>query len=234
MREYFSFERFAEAFLPVLSGMDITLTIVGYSFLIALFAGIVFTIVKIKKIPIARQIVTAFITFMRGTPIIVQLYLVYYGLPVLAAAILGVDINRWDKIIFVIIAIGINNASFFAEVFRSSIESVSVDQTEAGLSIGLTWLQTFRRVVFPQALCVALPSLIVQFISLLQSTALAYLFGIDDIMTEAQKVGSKTGHSLEAYLVVTVVYVVICVLLELFSRCLQRNLNKSRRIADGF
>lgn len=230
MREYFSFKRFVEAILPVLSGMDVTLIIVGGSFLIALLAGILFTIIRIRKIPIAQRIITAFITFMRGTPMIVQLYLVYYGLPVLAAALFRVNINRWDKIIFVIIAIGFNNASFFAEVFRSSIESVSADQAEAGLAVGLTWLQTFRRIVLPQALCVALPALIVQFISLLQSTALAYLFGIADIMTEAQKVGSKTGHSLEAYLVVTVIYVVICVLLELFSRGLQKSLNKSRRI----
>jgi L-cystine transport system permease protein len=231
MGAYFSLDRFKDAFSPVMSGMNTTLIIVGWSFLIAFLLGIVFAIVKIKKLQIARQIVSAFISFMRGTPMIVQLYLVYYGLPFLVSALFRVDINRWDKIIFVIIAIGINNASFFAEIFRSSIESVSIDQTEAGLSVGLTWMQTFCRVVLPQAMSVALPSLIVQFISLLQSTALAYLFGVEDIMTEARKVGTKTGHSLEAYLVVTVVYVVICVLLELLSRALQKRMNRGRRAA---
>lgn len=231
VREYFDLERFIESIPHVLSGMDITLLIVGGAFLIAFILGIILTIIKIKKTPVVQWIATAFISLMRGTPMIVQLYLVYYGLPFLFSALFHININRWDKVIFVIIAIGINNASFFAEIFRGAILSVSVDQMEAGLSIGMTWFQTFCRVVLPQALKVALPSSIVQFISLLQSTALAYMFGVQDIMAQAQKVGSQTGHGLEAYLVVAVIFVITCVMLEIFSRFLQQGRNTGRRSA---
>lgn len=229
MGEYFEFSRFLDSISTVLLGAGVTFKIVIWSFVIALICGLLLAIVRIRNIPLAAQLVTLFNSFMRGTPMIIQIYLVYYGLPYLIYLLCGMDINRWDKMVFVILAIGLNNASFFAEIFRSALNSVSASQMEAGFSIGLTWLQTFRRVIFPQAFRVALPALVVQFISLLQSTAMAYMFGVTDLIMSAQKYGSKTGHSLEAYCVVTVIFVAICVLLELSSQYLDKRLNTDRR-----
>lgn len=230
MGDYFTFTRLVDSIDTVLSGAGATFEIVIFSFLIALAAGILLAVIRIRKIPVAAQIVAVFNSFMRGTPMIVQIYLVYYGLPFFMDLLFGVDINRWSKMLYVILAIGLNNAAFFAEIFRSALASVSVVQLEAGFSIGLTWMQAFRRVVFPQAFRVALPSLVVQFISLLQSTALAYMFGVTDMMMAARKYGSKSGHSLEAYCVVMVLFVAICVVLELSSCCLDKRLNTERRV----
>lgn len=230
MGDYFAFSRLIDSIDTVLSGAGATLEIVIFSFLLALVFGVLLAVIRIRKTPVLTQIAAVFNSFMRGTPMIVQIYLVYYGLPFFMDLLFGVNINRWSKILYVILAIGLNNAAFFAEIFRSAMGSVSATQLEAGFSVGLSWIQTFRRVVFPQAFRVALPSLVVQFISLLQSTALAYMFGVTDMMMAAQKYGSKSGHSLEAYCVVMVLFIVVCMALELSSRYLDRRLNTERRV----
>ena len=230
MGDYFAFSRLIDSIDTVLSGAGATLEIVIFSFLLALVFGVLLAVIRIRKTPVLTQIAAVFNSFMRGTPMIVQIYLVYYGLPFFMDLLFGVNINRWSKILYVILAIGLNNAAFFAEIFRSAMGSVSATQLEAGFSVGLSWIQTFRRVVFPQAFRVALPSLVVQFISLLQSTALAYMFGVTDMMMAAQKYGSKSGHSLEAYCVVMVLFIVVCMALELSSRYLDRRLNTERRL----
>lgn len=230
MGDYFAFSRLIDSIDTVLSGAGATLEIGFFSFLLALVFGVLLAVIRIRKTPVLTQIAAVFNSFMRGTPMIVQIYLVYYGLPFFMDLLFGVNINRWSKILYVILAIGLNNAAFFAEIFRSAMGSVSATQLEAGFSVGLSWIQTFRRVVFPQAFRVALPSLVVQFISLLQSTALAYMFGVTDMMMAAQKYGSKSGHSLEAYCVVMVLFIVVCMALELSSRYLDRSLNTERRV----
>jgi L-cystine transport system permease protein len=223
--DFFSLGRIRAAFLPVLSGINITFGIMAAAFAIALILGICLMIIRIKHIPALEQLAAVYISFMRGTPIIVQLYLIYYGLPYVVMLLFHININRWDKIFFVTLAIGLNEASFFAEIIRGAILSVPQDQVEAGLSVGLTWLQNFRRVIAPQAMKVALPAMVVELITLLQSTALAYMFGIMDVISRAREMGSKLNHQLEPYICAAIIFIATCIMLELASRLLNRLLN---------
>jgi L-cystine transport system permease protein len=230
MGEYFSFDRLKATFFPTLSGLNVTLGIMGSSFLLALTLGILLTVIRIKGIPVLDQLSRVYISFTRGAPIIVQLYLVYYGLPFLVETFFGININRWNKIIYVVLALGLNEASFFSEILRGSIQAIARDQMDAAYSIGLTWSQAFRRIIAPQALKIALPALVEELITLLQSTALAYMFAVPDVLGAARDVAGKVNHSLEAYTNAAGIFVVICLALECLSRSLSRSLNGGKEV----
>jgi L-cystine transport system permease protein len=153
---------------------------------------------------------------MRGTPMLVQMLVIYYGLPIIMQNIFQVNINRWDKIIFVYITFALNQAAFLSEIFRGSILSISVGQSEAAYSVGLTRLQTFIRIVLPQAARIAIPSFGSDFVGLFQGTSLAFLIGVVDIMGRAKTIGNATKHVLEAYVFIAIIYIVISLITKYF------------------
>lgn len=201
-------------YLPqLLSRLHITLLIVILATIIGVFTGVVIALFRIYKIPVLNRISIIYISFIRGTPIIVQMFIVYYGLPMLLMNI-GIDINRWDKVIFIIITYGLNAAAFMAEVIRSAITSVPIGQTEAAYSVGMTRLQTFKRIVAPQALKTALPSLSVNIISILQDSTVAFSIGIIDVMGKAQTIGARTYHTLEGYVGCAIIFLILSIFVE--------------------
>jgi len=193
--------------------LHITLLIVVFATIIGLLLGIVLALIRIYKIPLLSQLATLYISFNRGTPMIVQLFIVYFGLPSFLLGI-GININRWDKLYFVIITYGLNAAAFMSEIIRASIISVDIGQTEASYSVGMTRIQTFSRIVAPQALLIALPNLGTSFLGLLQDTSLAFTIGIIDVMGKAQSIGATTYHSIEAYIGAAIIFLVLGTLLE--------------------
>ncbi|MCB2294811.1 amino acid ABC transporter permease [Clostridium algoriphilum] len=200
--------------LPLLlSCLHITLVIVVFATIIGLFLGIALALFRIYKIPVFNQLATIYISFNRGTPMIVQLFIVYFGLPSVLLGI-GININRWDKLYFVIITYGLNAAAFMSEIIRASITSVDIGQMEASYSVGMTRLQTFSRIVAPQALLIALPNLGTSFLGLLQDTSLAFTIGIIDVMGKAQAIGATTYHSIEAYIGAAIIFLILGTLLE--------------------
>src|SRR5699024_1569244 len=126
-----------------------------------------------------------YITMMRCTPSIVLLFLVYYGIPAFFEGIFSLDLQDVHTGIFVVITFSLQFAAMMAEVIRSAIEAVDPGQYEAGVSVGLTSAQTYRRIVFPQAFIVAIPNFGNGLISVLQEGALAYTIGFIDIVGKA-------------------------------------------------
>ncbi|MFL0195342.1 amino acid ABC transporter permease [Clostridium sp. WILCCON 0269] len=220
-------------YLPqLLSRLHITLLIVLLATVIGIFLGMILALFRIYKIPILNQISIVYISFMRGTPIIVQMFIVYYGLPVLFMLI-GIDINKWDKLFFVIITYGLNAAAFMAEVIRSAIISVSIGQTEAAYSVGMTRIQTFHRVVAPQALLIALPSLSTNMVGLLQDSSIAFSLGIIDVMGKAQTIGARTYHTLEGYIGSALIFLVLSILVEKGCTVIEKKVTYKKIIGDG-
>jgi L-cystine transport system permease protein len=213
MTDIFSFQRVFEYFPPILSRLPVTLLITATATVIGLLLGILLAVVRLYRIPVLNQISIVFISFMRGTPIIVQMFVVYYGLPSLLLAA-GIDINNWDKMVFVITTYGLNLAAFLAEIFRASIAGVPAGQAEAAYSVGLTRYQAFRRIVAPQAVRSALPSVGVNMVGLLQDTSVAFPLGIIDVMGKVRAIGANTYHFLEGYFVAAILFVVLSYLLE--------------------
>ena len=150
----FRFSDMVEYFPKILSRFPVTLLIVVVSVAGGLVLGFILAAARIFKIPVLKELAALYISFVRGTPILVQLFVVYYGLPLLVAP-LGVDINHWSKLFFVLVTYLLNDGAFMSEIIRSSIESVPKGQLEAAASVGLTTFQTYKRIIIPQAFKIA-------------------------------------------------------------------------------
>jgi L-cystine transport system permease protein len=214
MGEYFSLERVIQYFPKIIARFPTTLLIVVVAMLLGSLIGMVFAFIRINRVPVLRQLVAIYLSFVRGTPQIVQLFLVYYGAPALVYALFHIDINRVDAIYFVLIAYGLNEGAYLTELFRGGLSAIPAGQYEAGYAVGLTKAQTFLRIVTPQAARIVLPSLGVEVIQLFQGTSLASSVGVLDLMGRASQLGTITRHSVENYFCAAVIFVVVSIVLE--------------------
>lgn len=214
-----------ESIPKFLSYLHVTIEILGLSVTLGLLLGILIAVPKLYNIPILKEIVTVYISFIRGTPILIQLFLVFYGLPVVVG-LFGVNITRMDPFYFVIITYTLSNAAAFAEIFRAAIKSVDYGQTEAGYSIGLTIWQNFYRIVFPQAFRVAFPNIANASISSLKDTSLAFSIGVMDMMGRGETLISATTHAIEIYIALAIIYYVIVLIFERAFKWIEKRLNR--------
>lgn len=229
--DFFSFQRVIEYFPKVLSKLPLTLNIVLISISIAIVLATAIATVRIKRLPVLNQLAVVYVSFVRGTPILVQMFLVYYGMPLFITFLVGRNItSEWNKLIFVYIAYGLNEAGFLSEYIRAAILSVPAGQSEAGYSVGLTGIQTFLRVVMPQAFRVLLPSFSTMLVGLLPATSLAYMLGITDMMGKVKAIGTVTFHTLEGYFCAAVIFVLASFIMERLCVCLSEQFNYERKI----
>ncbi len=213
-------------FLPTLvKYLGITLEILFFSIILGMIIGIIVAIPRIFNMPFLKQIVTVYISFIRGTPILIQLFLVYYGLPAIVG-IWNIDITRMDALYFVIITYSLSNGAMFAEIFRSAIQAVDAGQTEAAYSIGMKRMQSFFRIVFPQSLRIAFPNIGNSVIGSLKDTSLAFTIGVMDMMGRGETLIASTAHALEVYISLSVIYYVVVVLFEKAFKVYERYLNR--------
>lgn len=229
--DFFSFRRVIEYFPKVLSKLPVTLNIVLVSIGIAVILATAIAAIRIKKLPVLSQLAATYVSFVRGTPILVQLFLVYYGMPLLITFFAGKNItSEWNKLIFVYIAYGLNEAGFLSEHIRAAILSVPSGQSEAGYSVGLTGIQTFFRIVLPQASRVLIPGFSTMLVGLLPATSLAYMLGVTDMMGKVKAIGTVTFHTLEGYFCAAVIFVLASFVLERIFIRLSEQLNYERKI----
>jgi L-cystine transport system permease protein len=181
--------------------------------ILGLLVGILITFFRVEKVPILNQISIVFVSFIRGTPILVQLFVVYYGLPALMK-VFGINIMRMDKLIFIFITYALNSGAFLSENFRSAILSIPKSQWDAAASIGLNKFQIYTRVIIPQCIVIVIPSVGTHLSSLLQDTSLAFTIGVIDIIGKISSMSSLLGHSLEGYLVAAIIFIVLSFVIE--------------------
>ncbi|MFR4287120.1 MAG: ABC transporter substrate-binding protein/permease [Enterococcus italicus] len=214
----------------LLPKLPITLLMTVVSAIIGLGLGFLIAVVKIRNIPVFTQICSVFVSFMRGTPQLVQLFLSFYGFPILVewlAQQMGVtaNVNAIPALVYVFIAFGLNEAAYTSETFRAALLSVNKNEIEAARSIGLTNVQTMMRIILPSALIVALPNLVNSFISLLKATSLAFTVTIIDIMGQTRIIAGANLRFFEAYIAVALVYWAMCLLIEQVAKRIERKLN---------
>ena len=214
----------------LLPKLPITLLMTVVSAIIGLGLGFLIAVVKIRNIPVFTQICSVFVSFMRGTPQLVQLFLSFYGFPILVewlAQHMGVtaNVNVIPALVYVFIAFGLNEAAYTSETFRAALLSVNKNEIEAARSIGLTNVQTMMRIILPSALIVALPNLVNSFISLLKATSLAFTVTIIDIMGQTRIIAGANLRFFEAYIAVALVYWAMCLLIEQVAKRIERKLN---------
>jgi L-cystine transport system permease protein len=232
MGEFFSFGRMVE-FMPIIfSRLPVTLSIVVIATVVGIGLGAINATIRINKIPVLNQLAVLAISFLRGTPIIVQLFVVYFGVPVLLRYI-GINATRWNKFIFVNITYALNTSAFLSEIIRGSLAGVDPGQREAALSVGLTPWQTFHRIVAPQALLIALPSFSVSILTLLQNTSLGFTIGLVDMVGQVRAIGIRTYHVFEGYVDAAVIFIALSVILHQVFGIIEKRLKSKIMRTDG-
>jgi putative amino-acid transport system permease protein len=185
----------------ILSYVPLTLAMASVAMVCALVLSALLAVERVVRVPILDWLVIVFISFFRGTPLLVQLFLFYYGLPQVLSVL-----TRIDGVTAAILGLMLHFAAYMAESIRAAIISVDRSQWEAGQSIGMTQWQLMRRIILPQAARVAAPTLVNYFIDMLKATSLAFTLGVTEMMGAAQKEAAGSFLYFEAFLVVAVIY----------------------------
>ncbi len=203
-----------------LTGIKITLLLSLGSLLIGTVLGSFISFLKLSKIKFFRIIASIYIELVRGTPMMVQIAMVYFG----SYVIMGVDV---DGFLAALIAVSLNSAAYVAEIIRSGIQSIDKGQSEASRSLGLSESQTMRHVIFPQAIKNILPALGNEFVTLIKETAVASTIGVADLMKASQIVQSSSFQPFNPLIIVAVIYFIftftLSQLIGLFERRLSHN-----------
>jgi L-cystine transport system permease protein len=223
--------------LPViLRGLPTTLFLSVVPMLMGMIFGLALALVKIYHVPVLRQLGAVYVSFIRGTPVVVQLFLVYYGLPWAIRTIgtsidpaFAPDLNHINPVWFALAAFSFNMAGYLSETLRAAIESVDRGQLEAAYSIGMKPFRVMMKIVFPQAALNAIPNLGNSLIAMVKDTSLAFMIMVIDIMGEAKLLGARSLRFLEIYISVSVIYWITCMILEVLFRSLEKRLSISRR-----
>ncbi|GFH40184.1 amino acid ABC transporter permease [Pseudolactococcus insecticola] len=225
----FNWDAFVKAFAPIISRVPTSFIITVIAMIIGLVLGLVLALIKINKLPVLDQIRALFVSFIRGTPIYVQLLLTYTGIPLVLKAInlnygTSYNINDISPMLFVILTFAANEAAYNSETIRAAIESVDSGQIEAAKSLGMTNSQVFRRVTLPEAATVAAAPLGNALMGLLKGTSLAFVAGVIEMTAEAKIIGGSNFRVFESYLAVALVYWAINLVFENLIRLLERKL----------
>ncbi|RNF34397.1 amino acid ABC transporter permease [Paracoccus methylarcula] len=209
--------------VPVIAGyIPLTLFMAVIAMVAALVLAALLAIVRVLKIPVLDRVVAVFISFFRGTPLLVQLFLFYYGLPQMLSFLTSID-----GVTAAIFGLTMHFSAYMAESIRGAILGVDRSQWEAAQSIGMTQGQLLRRIVLPQAARTAAPTLMNYFIDMIKSTSLAFTLGVTEMMGAAQKEAAGSFLYLEAFLVVALFYWAIVELLSVGQRRMELHLGKA-------
>ncbi|MEQ8291164.1 MAG: amino acid ABC transporter permease [Roseovarius sp.] len=206
----------------ILSYVPLTLAMASAAMICALVLAALLAVERVARVPVLDRLVMLFISFFRGTPLLVQLFLFYYGLPQVLPVL-----TRIDGVTAAILGLTLHFAAYMAESIRAAIVGVDRSQWEAAQSIGMTQRQLMQRIVLPQAARVAAPTLVNYFIDMLKGTSLAFTLGVTEMMGAAQKEAAGSFLYFEAFLVVAVIYWGMVEALNQGQKALETQLNKA-------
>ncbi len=209
---------FTSSYDLFLEGLWLTLKLSAASLLIAFVIGLFFAILKISKFKPLEWIADAYIWIIRGTPLIVQIFVLYYGL---------VEFIIIPPFWAGVIGLAIHSGAYIAEIIRGAIQSIDKGQMEAGSSLGMTKFQTMRRIILPQAFRRAVPSLGNQFIIGIKDSSLVSFIGAQELFGVSSSLGSNSFDFLTFYIVVAVYYLVIVLVLTAVVNVIEKRMAKS-------
>ncbi|NLK11174.1 amino acid ABC transporter permease [Staphylococcus equorum] len=204
-----------DLFGQVLQQLPLTLLMIIVSLFFAIIPGFILAMIRIKKTKILAPIVRVYLSFIRSTPLLLQLFLVYFALPQLLLLI-HIDINHFSRLFFVILAFTLHTGAYLSEIIRAGYQSVEYSQIEAGLTIGLSYPRILKDIIIPQALRNSIPNLTTQIIELVKDTSLAFTIGIIDMMGQVKLIiGNNYGLGmLEVYIVISIIYWIIALIIQ--------------------
>ncbi|SDN18988.1 polar amino acid transport system substrate-binding protein [Cryobacterium flavum] len=206
--------------LPALmKGLGLTLLATALSIVIALVLGVLFGFFKVSESRVLRGIASVYVSIFRGTPLLVQAFFFYFGLPQLTG-------QSIDVLTAGVLTLSLNAGAYMTEIVRGGIQSVDPGQTEAGRSLGLGYVTTMRRVVLPQAVKIMTPSFINQFVMTLKDTSLLAVIGFAELTYQGQQIYAANFRTGETLLIVAALYFIVINLLTMLSNKLDKRFNK--------
>ena len=211
----FDMNLIVNSFPLLLIGAGVTIQITVLSTAIGFVIGLIVGVARISNLRVLRMLAEVYVEFFRGTPLLVQIFLFYFALPVITG-------QRIDPFIAAISACGINSGAYVAEIFRAGIQSIDEGQMEAGRSLGMTWLQTMRYIIVPQAFKRVIPPLGNEFIAMLKDSSLVSVIGFEELTRRGQLIIAKTYGSFEIWMSVAVIYLVMTLTISRFVAYLER------------
>jgi len=213
-------------YLPfIMKGVGITIYVSLLSILTACILALLGAVARLSKNPIFYGISTFYVSLIRGTPLIVQIFVIYLGLPQLGIVINAVPAG--------VIALGVCYGAYMTEIFRAGIQSIGRGQIEAAYSLGMTYGQMMKRVVFPQALRLIIPPTGNEFIAMLKDSALVAFLGVWELFFRAQKVGRQNFRSMETLIIAALFYWIVTIIFQYFQSRLEAHMAKGTRKITG-
>jgi len=209
----------ADSFWPLLlGGLTGTIPLALASFGIGLVLALVVALLRLSPNPVLSWVGRAYVSLIRGTPLLVQLFVIFYGMPAV-----GVRIDPWPS---AIIAFSMNVGGYAAEVVRAAILSVPKGQWEAGWTVGMSPARSLRRIILPQAARVSVPPLSNTFISLVKDTSLASLILVTEMFRRAQEIAAFSNEFMTVYLEAALIYWLFCTVLATGQDALEKRLDR--------
>lgn len=194
--------------------IQITVMAVGCGF----FIGMIAALANLSRFKIIRLLVKCYVELFRGTPLLVQIFMIYFALPM----VIGQSINPY---VAAVTACSINSGAYVSEIFRAGIQSIDKGQMEAGRSLGLTWAQTMRYIVMPQAFKAIIPPLGNEFIAMMKDTSLVSVIGFEELTRRGQLIIARTYGSFEIWTAVAIIYLVMTLSISQLVAFLERRYN---------
>ena len=237
MANLFDFKLVFTQIPDLLRYLPVTLELSVISMLIGIILGLILAIIKIRQVPVLKHIAIFFISLIRGTPILVQLYIAYFGIPMFFKwfnAKNGTDfkVAEVSGFVYAVIALGINQSAYNAEFIRAALLSVGEGQIEAASALGMTYLQALRRIILPEAITVALPSLGNSFISVIKGTSLAFTCAVVEMTAQGKILGGRTYRYFEVYVSLAIIYWVITIIIEQLLKAAEKKIAIPDQVAN--
>ena len=216
------FELLVDHFPSFMDAMWQTVQITLFSLFFGLILGIVFGLMKVSRNKFLQSLSNAYIWIIRGTPLLVQIYFVYFGIPMAT----GIKLTEWQA---GIITMSLNAGAYIAEIVRGGIESIDPGQMEAARSLGLPYNKSMMKVVLPQALRTMLPSLINQFIITLKDTSLLSVIGVRELTMNGKIITANNMETIRMWSIVAIYYLIVISILTIIANKVEEKVSKSKR-----
>ncbi|MGP7816171.1 amino acid ABC transporter permease [Niallia sp. 01092] len=215
-----NFHQFIPSIPYLLQGIIVTLKIVFVAGVLGFVLGIILSVFKISKFPVLSWIADAYTSIFRGTPLVLQLMLIYYGTP----QVTGIEI---EPSVAAILSFGLNSAAYISEIIRAGILAVDKGQNEAALALGVSNKQAMFDLILPQALKNIFPALINEAVTLTKESAIVTVIGVTDVMRRAYIMGGEKFSYFEPLLLAGLVYYILVMLLTMLAKVLERRMRRS-------
>lgn len=231
---YIDYEFIRNSLPIIIKKIPITLELAFVALIIALIFGTLFAYINYKKARGVSAVIKVYMSIIRGTPVILQIYVIYNAAPLLLKTFfekIGSDINVYfiDPIFYAFFALSLAATVSIAEAVRSGLESIDKGQFEAGLSVGLSEKRLLATIIFPQAFTNAFPVLGNVFVSLVKNTSLAFLMSVVEITAQAKILGGEVLRYFEGYLCVFIIYIFLIKIMEVIIGAIEKRISVYRR-----